>query len=91
MCSFVYNFSILIFILNSYRFYDLPPDLHHNMYWSYQLPTDQTEKKFPGDLNWQEWQLTGNDSESLWQDPLFEDPSTHRYILFYSPNMSMQM
>ena len=31
---------------------------------------------------WQPWrQAAGNDSGSLWQDPLFVDPATHNYAL----------
>ena len=62
------------------RYYDLPPDFHHNIYWSL-APGDEELKKFPDNLNWYEWQASGNDSGSVWQDPLFEDPSTHQYIL----------
>ena len=50
-----------------HRYYDSPPDFHHNIYWSYSSDSDQNERTFPGDLNWQEWQLSGNDSGSLWQ------------------------
>ena len=35
--------------------------------------------KFPDKLNWFEWQAAGNDTGSLWQDPLFVDPATHNY------------
>ena len=62
------------------RYYELPPDFHHNIYWS-TIPGDEELQKFPGNQNWYEWQASGNDSESLWQDPLFEDPASHRYIL----------
>ena len=62
------------------RYYDQPPNLHHNIYWS-MIPGDEELQKFPDKLNWYEWQASGNDSESLWQDPLFEDPAAHRYIL----------
>ena len=62
------------------RYYDLPPDFHHNIYWSL-APGDEELKKFPDNLNWYEWQASGNDSGSVWQDPLFEDPSTHQYVL----------
>lgn len=62
------------------RYYELPPDFHHNIYWS-MIPGDEELAKFPDNQNWYEWQASGNDSESLWQDPLFEDPAAHRYIL----------
>ena len=62
------------------RYYELPPDFHHNIYWSMN-PGDEELQKFPDNQNWLEWQAAGNDSGSLWQDPLFEDPEAHRYIL----------
>ena len=62
------------------RFYNSPPDFHHNIYWSL-VAGDEELEKFPDQMNWFEWQGSGNDTDSLWQDPLFEDPSTHRYIL----------
>lgn len=65
---------------NLLRYYDLPPDFHDNIYWTLN-PGDEELNKFPDNLNWYEWQASGNDSGSVWQDPLFEDPSTHRYIL----------
>ena len=36
---------------------------------------------FPESKNFFEWQNGGNDTMSLWQDPMFEDPANHRYIL----------
>ena len=41
---------------------------------------------FGWNVVWNEWRMfkkptSGNDSGSVWQDPLFEDPSTHQYIL----------
>ena len=45
------------------------------------IPGDEELAKFPDNQNWYEWQASGNDSGSLWQDPLFEDPAAHRYIL----------
>ena len=62
------------------RYYDMPPNFHHNLYWS-NIPGDEELPKFPDDMNWNEWQKSGNDSKSLWQDPLFEDPASHRYVL----------
>ena len=41
----------------------------------------QEEQIYPGKLNWNEWQESGNDTDSTWQDPLFEDPENHVYIL----------
>ena len=62
------------------RYYEQPPNFHHNIYWS-TIPGDEELEKFPDNQNWYDWQASGNDSGSLWQDPLFEDPSSHRYIL----------
>ena len=62
------------------RFYNLPPDFHDNIYWSL-VAGDEERGKFPDRLNWSEWQATGNDSNSLWQDPFFEDPGAHIYVL----------
>ena len=39
----------------------------------------KSSPKFPDKLNWFEWQAAGNDTGSLWQDPLFVDPATHNY------------
>ena len=62
------------------RYFEQPPDFHNNLYWSL-VPGDEELPKFPDSLNWYEWQTSGNDSGSLWEDPLFEDPAAHRYIL----------
>ena len=81
------NMDDFVFSKSSYRYYNMPPDFHHNIYWS-MVPGDEELPKFPylpepqsEYQNWYEWQATGNDSQSLWQDPLFEDPAAHRYIL----------
>ena len=42
---------------------------------------DKNQPLFPGKTNWSEWQNGGNETGSLWQDPMFEDPSNHRYVL----------
>ena len=62
------------------RFYDEAPDFHHNLYWS-NKEEDRTKALFPDKLSWDEWISTGNDSASLWADPLFLDPSSGQYIL----------
>ena len=74
------NLDDFVFGQSYHRYYNLPPDFHHNIYWS-MVPGDEELQKFPDNQNWYEWRATGNDSESLWQDPLFEDPAAHRYIL----------
>ena len=50
-------------------------------YFSLAGPGDADENRFPDNLSWAEWQRSGNDSGSLWQDPMFEDPAGHRYVL----------
>ena len=62
------------------RFYEQAPDFHHNLYWSNQ-EGDKSHVMFPDKLNWDEWVGTGNDSASLWADPLFVDPSSSEYVL----------
>ena len=62
------------------RYYDMPPNFHHNIYWSL-VAGDEAKQAFPDSKNWCEWQTSGNDSDSLWQNPLFEDPATHNYVL----------
>ena len=62
------------------RYFDETPDFHDNLYWSL-VDGDKEQEKFPDNRNWDDWQSTGNDTGSLWQDPLFEDPSAGRYIL----------
>ena len=74
------NMDDFTFGRSSDRYYDSPPNFHNNIYWSL-VPGDEEQTKFPDKLNWYDWQATGNDSESLWQDPLFEDPASHNYAL----------
>ena len=74
------NMDDFSFARPSDRYYDSSPNFHHNIYWSPVTGGDE-QPKFPDKLNWQDWQLSGNDSESVWQDPLFEDPANHKYVL----------
>jgi len=56
-------------------------DFHKNLYWS---PNEQEKNStiFPGYLNWSDWKnLTGNDVDSVWADPLLQDPSSGLYNL----------
>ena len=62
------------------RFYNQAPDFHHNLYWSNQ-EGDKSHVMFPDKLNWDDWIGSGNDSASLWADPLFVDPSSGEYVL----------
>ena len=61
--------------------YPPSPSIHHNIYWSLSSENDRNQPLFPGATNWSEWQNGGNETGSLWQDPEFEDPSNHRYVL----------
>jgi hypothetical protein len=63
------------------QFYDLAPEFHHNLYWSLAPGDAKDAKIYPGKQTWYEWQDSGNDTDSIWQDPLFEDPLNHVYIL----------
>ena len=38
-------------------------------------------KIFPDEKNWSEWIASGNDSASIWADPLFEDPYNRKYSI----------
>ena len=52
------------------RFYDEAPQFDHNLYWS---PEQNAEAAaiFPWKKTWVEWKESGNDTDSLWMDPLF--------------------
>ena len=63
------------------RFFDSAPTFHHNLYWCLAPGDAQEAEIYPGKLNWYEWQDSGNDTGSIWQDPLFEDPMNHIYVL----------
>ena len=62
------------------RYFEESPNFHDNIYWS-NVPGAREKKKFPDNLNWYEWQAGGNDTGSLWQNPLFEDADAHIYVL----------
>ena len=53
---------------------------HNNIYWSEQ-PNVKNLKIFPDEKNWNEWIASGNDSASIWADPLFEDPYNRKYSI----------
>ena len=63
-----------------YRFYNQAPDFYQNIYWSKQME-DQKLPMFPDQLTWNEWIQTGNDSNSLWTDPGFQNPDAGDYVL----------
>ena len=62
------------------RYFESSPNFHDNIYWS-NVPGAREKSKFPDYLNWYEWQASGNDTGSLWQNPLFEDADAHIYVL----------
>merc|ERR1712080_410052 len=63
------------------RFYNSSPVFDDNMYWSLAPGDAQSAKLFPDNHTWYEWQESGNDTNSLWEDPLFEDPVNHIYVI----------
>ena len=50
------------------------------MYWS-PISGDKEKNAFPDGQDWTGWQQSGNDSASLWKDPMFEDAANHNYAL----------
>ena len=68
-----------------YRFYNEKPNFHNNLYWS-QQQGDKNLKLFPSNswnefLTFDEWTASGQDANSIWNDPLFLDPSVGNYLL----------
>jgi len=63
------------------RYFDDSPDFYNNLYWNLSPEDGRNSKMFPDKLDWYEWQASGNDTGSKWEDPLFEDPESHVYIL----------
>ena len=53
------------------RYYDEAPEFHHNVYWSVELD-GEAALIFPWKKTWAQWKESGNDTESLWTDPLFQ-------------------
>ena len=52
------------------RYYAEAPAFSSNLYWSKEAAAEATAI-FPGELDWQGWRQTGNDTNSLWTDPIF--------------------
>ena len=52
------------------RYYDEAPHFHDNLYWS-QEQNAEAAAIFPWKKTWVEWKESGNDTDSLWADPLF--------------------
>jgi len=63
------------------QYHSQAPVFQNNMYWS---PEDGSMENpmFPEHQNWIQWQQGGNDSGSLWVDPLFRDPQAGDYSLY---------
>ena len=68
-----------------FRFYDEAPGtieneatvsmslvsvFHSNLYWSAEAGA-QSAAVFPEEKNWVEWQNSGNDTGSIWSQPIF--------------------
>ena len=53
------------------RYYDEAPEFHHNVYWSVEQDGEAAQI-FPWKKTWAQWKESGNDTESLWTDPLFQ-------------------
>ena len=62
------------------RFFDETPEFHHNLYWSLKKG-DESVAMFPDKKTWEEWKISGNDTASLWEDPMFLDPQSRLYKL----------
>ena len=62
------------------HFDGISQDFHHNIYWSL-VEEDKEKKLFPHRMNWNSWIQSGNDSDSIWMDPMFEDINSASYIL----------
>ena len=77
---FLDNADNLTFGRRHDRFYNEAPNFHNNLYWSQQIG-DENMPLFPDKLNWVEWTNAGNDSASLWADPLFINPYLGEYLL----------
>lgn len=65
-------------------------NFHDNIYWSVPSEDDKNNAKFPNPnfavnwklLNWAAWKaVPGNDMNSRWADPLFEDANNLNYTL----------
>ena len=50
--------------------YHVVPVFRNNLYWSTDSGA-QSASIFPDERNWVEWQASGNDTGSVWSQPLF--------------------
>ena len=55
--------------------WDEAPEFKNNLYWGASKPS-----AFPGDKTWDQW-IMGNDTNSLWADPLFTNAEAGDYSL----------
>ena len=55
-------------------------EFSQNLYWSLDSQ-DKEKEMFPYKQDWNGWIMSGNDSDSLWSDPMFEDPNSRIYVL----------
>ena len=78
----------LVMSPSHFRFYDEAPGtivkkatvsislvsvFHSNLYWSAEEGA-QSAAVFPEEANWAEWQSSGNDTGSIWSQPIFRWP-----------------
>ena len=80
------RFSVAIFskvIHSNVRHHKFDTESSHfyqNLFWAPSM-ADREVKMFPYDLDWYEWKDTGIDTDSVWADPGFQDPSSGQYVL----------
>ena len=55
--------------------WDQAPEFKENVYWGNTKP-----ETFPGDKTWDQW-IMGNDTNSIWADPLFTNIPAGDYTL----------
>jgi len=70
-----------------HRYFADEVEFYNNLYWSPEAEAEASEI-FPGPklgtwhgVSWAEWKEGGNDTESLWLDPLFKDPASGDFTL----------
>ena len=74
------NTTALSFYRNHHKFDKESSHFYQNLFWAPSL-ADKEVKMFPYDLDWYQWKDTGIDTDSVWADPGFQDPSSGQYVL----------
>ena len=62
------------------NYFDQAPEFKQNLYWSTSDNGIMDDPVFPGKKTWHEWK-NGNDSGSLWVDPMFVNAQAGDYTL----------